>query len=102
MISSTTLLLTRLRQIWREHTTSDGRKYWYNTLTRQSTWEKPAELLTPEEKALMNCPWKEYKTPDGKTYYSNIQTKESKWVMPDEYKGKDSLPGLVRWILITQ
>ncbi|CDH54776.1 predicted protein [Lichtheimia corymbifera JMRC:FSU:9682] len=72
--------------VWREHQNAQGKKYWFNTVTRQSTWEKPEELLTPEEKALMSCPWKEYKTPEGKTYYSNTQTKESRWVIPEDYK----------------
>ncbi|KAI9255189.1 hypothetical protein BDA99DRAFT_518130 [Phascolomyces articulosus] len=72
--------------LWKEHKNAEGRKYWFNTMTRKSTWEKPEELLTPEEKDLMNCPWKEYKTPEGKTYYSHAETKESKWSMPDEYK----------------
>ncbi|KAG0187104.1 hypothetical protein DFQ28_006853 [Apophysomyces sp. BC1034] len=71
---------------WKEHQTAEGRKYWFNTVTRQSTWEKPKELLTPEEKALMNSPWKEYTTPQGKKYYSNSQTKETVWEMPTEYK----------------
>ncbi|KAF7720876.1 hypothetical protein EC973_005885 [Apophysomyces ossiformis] len=71
---------------WKEHQTAEGRKYWFNTVTRQSTWEKPKELLTPEEKALMNSPWKEYTTPQGKKYYSNSQTKETVWEMPAEYK----------------
>ncbi|KAI8388869.1 uncharacterized protein BYT42DRAFT_561565 [Radiomyces spectabilis] len=72
--------------VWREHQTPEGRKYWFNTMTRQSTWQKPEELMTAEEKALLSCPWKEYTTPDGKKYYSNSQTKETVWEMPAEYK----------------
>ena len=29
---------------WTEHTAPDGRKYFYNAATKQSTWTKPAEL----------------------------------------------------------
>lgn len=32
---------------WTEHTAPDGRKYYYNSRTKQSSWEKPDELKTP-------------------------------------------------------
>jgi pre-mRNA-processing factor 40 len=57
-------------------------------MTKQSTWEKPEDLQTPEEKILKDCPWKEYTTPEGKTYYSNVKTKETVWEIPKEYKGR--------------
>jgi pre-mRNA-processing factor 40 len=28
-------------QPWKEYTAEGGRKYWYNTETKQSTWEMP-------------------------------------------------------------
>lgn len=31
---------------WTEHTAPDGRRYYYNSLTRESRWEKPEELKT--------------------------------------------------------
>lgn len=73
--------------MWKEHTTAEGRKYWYNNITRQSTWEKPDDLLTPEEKVLKISSWKEYTTADGKKYYSNTKTKETVWEIPAELKG---------------
>lgn len=36
-------------QQWREYATPDGRKYWYNTTTKASTWTKPAAMLSPLE-----------------------------------------------------
>ncbi|CAO3607198.1 unnamed protein product [Mucor hiemalis] len=72
--------------LWKEHTTAEGRKYWYNNITRQSTWEKPDNLLTPEEKVLKSSSWKEYTTADGKKYYSNTKTKETVWEIPAELK----------------
>ncbi|GAA5812495.1 hypothetical protein MFLAVUS_005951 [Mucor flavus] len=72
--------------IWKEHTTPEGRKYWFNNITRQSTWEKPEDLLTPEEKILKGSSWKEYTTPEGKKYYSNIKTKETVWEIPADLK----------------
>ncbi|KAI8382262.1 hypothetical protein BD560DRAFT_386108 [Blakeslea trispora] len=71
---------------WKEHQTPEGRKYWYNNATGKSTWEKPDELLSPEEKVLKASPWKEYTTPEGKKYYSNTKTKETVWEVPAELK----------------
>jgi pre-mRNA-processing factor 40 len=31
---------------WVEHTSADGRKYFFNKRTKKSTWEKPVELMT--------------------------------------------------------
>src|SRR5579884_3866369 len=45
---------------WTQHTTDDGRVYYYNEVTKQSSWEKPDELKTELEKKLSVCPWKEY------------------------------------------
>ncbi|XP_053638791.1 pre-mRNA-processing factor 40 homolog A isoform X5 [Cherax quadricarinatus] len=72
------------KNVWTEHKAPDGRIYFYNTLTRQSSWEKPDELKTPVELLLSQCPWKEYKSESGKTYYHNVNTKESRWTVPKE------------------
>uniref|UniRef100_A0A8C1Q4M5 Pre-mRNA-processing factor 40 homolog A n=1 Tax=Cyprinus carpio TaxID=7962 RepID=A0A8C1Q4M5_CYPCA len=68
--------------IWTEHKSLDGKTYYYNTETKQSTWEKPDELKSPAEQMLSKCPWKEYKSDTGKPYYYNSQTKESRWTKP--------------------
>lgn len=36
------------KSAWTEHTAPDGRKYYYNSQTKQSSWEKPADLLSPQ------------------------------------------------------
>uniref|UniRef100_A0A7N1A3A1 Pre-mRNA-processing protein 40A n=2 Tax=Kalanchoe fedtschenkoi TaxID=63787 RepID=A0A7N1A3A1_KALFE len=69
---------------WQEHTASDGRRYYYNRKTKQSSWEKPPELMTPTERADASTDWKEFSTPDGKKYYYNKVTKQSKWTIPEE------------------
>nr|CAG4651818.1 EOG090X064W [Triops cancriformis] len=69
---------------WTEHKAPDGRTYYYNSITKQSAWEKPDELKTPAELLLSQCPWKEYKADNGKMYYHNVQTKESQWTIPAE------------------
>jgi hypothetical protein len=55
---------------WTDHTSEEGRKYWYNRVSLVSTYDKPFCLKTPEERSIPPCPWKEY-TADGKKYYSN-------------------------------
>ncbi|KAL8165977.1 hypothetical protein V2J09_007476, partial [Rumex salicifolius] len=101
---------------WQEHTSADGRRYYYNKKTRQSSWEKPLELMTPievclaenyfairgnmylltnqvtmisvspHERADASTVWKEFTTPEGKKYYYNKLSKESKWTIPEELK----------------
>lgn len=34
---------------WTEHKAPDGRSYYYNSVTKQSAWEKPDELKTKTE-----------------------------------------------------
>lgn len=34
---------------WTEHKAPDGRSYYYNSVTKQSAWEKPEELKTKTE-----------------------------------------------------
>ncbi|XP_011145173.1 pre-mRNA-processing factor 40 homolog A isoform X1 [Harpegnathos saltator] len=69
---------------WSEHKAPDGRTYYYNSVTKQSLWEKPDELKTPSELLLSQCPWKEYKLENGKVYYHNVTSKESRWTIPPE------------------
>ncbi|XWS24079.1 hypothetical protein CRYUN_Cryun28dG0070100 [Craigia yunnanensis] len=71
---------------WQEHTSADGRRYYYNKKTRQSSWEKPPELMTPIERADASTVWKEFTTPEGRRYYYNKVTKQSKWTIPEELK----------------
>lgn len=69
---------------WTEHKAPDGRTYYYNSKSKQSSWEKPEELKTPAEKLLAQCQWKEYTSDTGKPYYYNTVTQESKWTIPPE------------------
>ncbi|KAE8008160.1 hypothetical protein FH972_004700 [Carpinus fangiana] len=71
---------------WIEHTSADGRRYYFNKKTRQSSWEKPSDLMTPMERADASTNWKEYTSPDGRKYYYNKVSKESKWSIPEELK----------------
>jgi len=70
---------------WTEHTHNDGRRYYYNKVTKQSSWDKPQCLKSDHEK-LNTTSWKEYKTADGRDYFYNPVTKQSVWEMPLELK----------------
>ncbi|XP_025008489.1 pre-mRNA-processing factor 40 homolog A isoform X10 [Gallus gallus] len=82
---------SKQKSTWTEHKSPDGRTYYYNTETKQSTWEKPDDLKTPAEQLLSKCPWKEYKSDSGKPYYYNSQTKESRWAKPKELEDLEAL-----------
>merc|ERR1711988_1886410 len=69
---------------WSEHKAPDGRLYFYNEETKQSSWEKSDALKTPAELLLSKCPWKEHKSDTGKVYFHNTVTKESRWTRPKE------------------
>ncbi|KAK4742651.1 hypothetical protein SAY87_000652 [Trapa incisa] len=71
---------------WQEHESATGRRYYYNKKTKQSSWEKPLELMTPMERADSSTVWKEFSTSDGRKYYYNKVTKQSVWSMPEEMK----------------
>ncbi|XP_069472534.1 pre-mRNA-processing factor 40 homolog A isoform X3 [Ambystoma mexicanum] len=79
------------KSVWTEHKSPDGRIYFYNIETKQSTWEKPDELKSPAEQLLSKCPWKEFKSDSGKSYYYNSQTKESRWAKPKELEDLEAM-----------
>ncbi|PIO61935.1 WW domain protein, partial [Teladorsagia circumcincta] len=35
---------------WNEYTAPDGRKYYYNSITQENTWDKPQVLIDKEGK----------------------------------------------------
>ena len=43
------MLLEKKSTVWTEHKAADGRVYYYNMETKQSTWEKPDELKSKTE-----------------------------------------------------
>ncbi|XP_053554281.1 pre-mRNA-processing factor 40 homolog A [Bombina bombina] len=82
---------TKKKSVWTEHKSPDGRTYFYNIETKQSSWEKPDDLKTPTELLLSKCPWKEFKSDSGKPYFYNSQTKESRWAKPKELEDLEAL-----------
>ncbi|XP_062314012.1 pre-mRNA-processing factor 40 homolog A isoform X2 [Osmerus eperlanus] len=79
------------KSLWTEHKSLDGKTYFYNTETKQSTWEKPDDLKSPAEQMLSKCPWKEYKSDTGKPYFYNSQTKESRWTKPKDLEDLEAM-----------
>ncbi|ODV97559.1 hypothetical protein PACTADRAFT_47456 [Pachysolen tannophilus NRRL Y-2460] len=73
---------------WEAVVDDEGRTYYYNSQTQESTWDKPYELLTNLEKALLESPWKEFTSEDGEKYYYNEISQESRWEVPEEVVNK--------------
>ena len=41
------------KTLWTEHKAPDGRTYYYNSISKESRWEKPDELKTPAEVCIL-------------------------------------------------
>ncbi|KAF3985787.1 hypothetical protein FT663_05158 [Candidozyma haemuli var. vulneris] len=63
---------------WQEAHDDQGRTYYYNVLTHETSWEKPAESAP-------SATWKAYKTDDGREYYHNEATGETTWDKPEGF-----------------
>ena len=84
------------KENWLVYYTPTGIEYFYNVITKQSTYEKPDCLKTNIEKELsvfhfflihdreQVFNWKEFATNEGIPYWYNTQTKESSWNKPQE------------------
>ncbi|KAF2691327.1 U1 snRNP-associated protein Usp104 [Lentithecium fluviatile CBS 122367] len=68
---------------WRALKTADGKEYYHNTLTNTTSWEKPEELMTNEERAIIGTPWRELKHND-RPYWAHKTTQETTWTIPPE------------------
>jgi len=69
---------------WAEAKDQEGRIYYFNDETKQTTWEKPEELQSSLEKLLIKYNWKQYSAEGGRSYYYNTQTQQSVWEIPED------------------
>ncbi|KAF2856153.1 hypothetical protein T440DRAFT_463487 [Plenodomus tracheiphilus IPT5] len=67
---------------WQAVPAADGKEYYYNTVTKQTTWEKPDELKDEVERAIAGTGWAA-QVANGKRYFYHTQTKETTWAIPD-------------------
>ncbi|KAH3678481.1 hypothetical protein WICMUC_001498 [Wickerhamomyces mucosus] len=68
--------------MWQQLKDDEGRSYYFNTSTNESSWEKPLELMSELEKILLKHGFKQFDN-DGKSYYYNESTGESSWTIPE-------------------
>jgi len=74
---------------WKESQTPDGKRYYFNTVTKQTSWTRPDSSPTVQHQAPESQPpsqsvgeWREAMAPDGRIYYFNTVTKQTSWVKP--------------------
>jgi len=66
---------------WDEYLTQDGKKYYHNRLTNQTSWIAPT---LPSALPQAASPWSE-ETDGFLKYYFNKITKETSWEKPDGF-----------------
>lgn len=90
-----------MARIWREYIAPDGRKYYYNVNTKQSTWHKPASYddevdenrdvkrlkkIEPKPHVALELShgWHLIVCDTGRRFFYDAGTKTSVWDLPDE------------------
>ena len=69
---------------WNEAKTSDGRTYYFHTVTRETKWTRPAAAAAASEKPPLPAGWKHAEAPNGRTYYYLPGGNGTQWVRPTE------------------
>ncbi|KAK6197949.1 uncharacterized protein RJT21DRAFT_122764 [Scheffersomyces amazonensis] len=76
---------------WEKVTDDEGRVYYFNSVTNETSWDVPEESKTEQvdgtkESTEINngTGWQQYTTDDGKVYYYNESTGETTWEIPVE------------------
>ncbi|KAL4853106.1 Pre-mRNA-processing protein 40C [Chlorella vulgaris] len=87
---------------WSAHKAGDGGIYYYNSLTEESSWQRPPGFTGDEAKASSNpvpvsservagTEWLEVVCDDGKKYYHNTGSGETSWQVPPAVEAKQRL-----------
>ncbi|EJD07772.1 uncharacterized protein FOMMEDRAFT_16371 [Fomitiporia mediterranea MF3/22] len=87
---------------WTEHRAPSGHPYYYNTLTKESTYVRPMPALSVAAQSLRNkdkkkekpkiktpvpgTAWMRVITTLGNVFYTHTERKQSVWSVPDEIK----------------
>jgi hypothetical protein len=61
---------------WSSYFDAEGRIYYVNSSTGESTWLLPQASVLPDG-------WSAHQDPEGRTYYANAFTGESSWTLPE-------------------
>ena len=92
------------RSDWVELETDEGKKYYFNEMTEETSWTKPKGSSATRRQggdgdrkaaaAAAAADWLELETNEGKKYYFNEKTEESSWAKPkgssaDHVHGKE-------------
>lgn len=77
------------QSLWREARAADGKVYYFNVITKETTWVPPEGFAAPSASAtlaLLLPPlppgWTETRTPDGTLYYVNAELRQSTYTRP--------------------
>ncbi|KAI4625385.1 uncharacterized protein J4E87_005232 [Alternaria ethzedia] len=73
--------------VWSVATAADGKEYYFNKATNQTTWEKPDELKDDVERAIPGTGWTAH-VAGGRRYYAKTGTSETTWEIPEVVQKK--------------
>eukprot|EP00667_Euglena_gracilis_P005167 EG_transcript_5198 len=87
------------QDVWVEGVSPQGVKYYFNKVTKVSTWDRPAELDRPPPPPKPEAPaapsvWQECTAPSGDKYWYNPVTKVSTWERPAELAAAAAPPAV--------
>jgi len=87
--TTTTTTGADARGEWETHAAPDGRTYYHNSRTRESTYEKPEALMSATERAEASTRWRRYAAAADasgtvRTYWAHDVTGETTWETPKE------------------
>eukprot|EP01060_Flectonema_neradi_P016516 TRINITY_DN23141_c0_g1_i1.p1 TRINITY_DN23141_c0_g1~~TRINITY_DN23141_c0_g1_i1.p1 ORF type:complete len:608 (+),score=140.41 TRINITY_DN23141_c0_g1_i1:34-1857(+) len=77
---------------WSEYKTPEGKKYWANNITKETTWDEPAPVKAERERkeAENDLPdeagWVQLRDPNNKPYYKNKTSGVTQTSMPKEVR----------------
>ena len=76
---------------WSAFYDDEGRLYYHNSETGESSWEPPEEGFHPPPPP-SNASWVAYQDDEGRTYYFNTETEETQWEKPEGFVEEEAAP----------